>query len=243
MEREENAGQEENPGTPLDRMREVERRRGREKRIRRRRLVLSLALLGAVLGVLGLYITLPARLSETVDQYRFELVRPELGPFMRVAVAAVLAGGLLAAFIGRIASSGTEKRHSPMAWVFYGALYGLVIPFATGAFIPTSGVIIDLLLGRSPWRGLAMRLFYAVFGTPVFAAVYGILGFYIGLISGVILAAAGWGIDRLNGSENKTAARWGPLSLAALCSIVIAMPVLFGPFELFKHLVTMWGSR
>jgi hypothetical protein len=242
MHEEEKARQEYTRKTTINQLREIERRRARERRKRRNRLVFSLAVLGAVLSVLGLYITLPARLSETVDQYRFELVRPEWGPFLRVAVAAILSGGLLAALIGRIASSGTEKRHAPIAWLFYGALYGVVIPFATGAFIPASGTIIDLATGRAPLRGFGTRLFYSVLGTPVFATVYGILGFYVGLISGVLLAIAGWAIHRLNGSENHELARWGPISLAVIVSVLIAVPVLFGPFQLFKNLVTMWGS-
>ena len=88
--------------TDIAGLRAVERERKAEIWQRRTRLTVSLTFYGAVLSVLGLYITLPARLAESADYYKFELVRPEWLPFVRVSVAAVLGGAAIGGGSGSV---------------------------------------------------------------------------------------------------------------------------------------------
>ncbi len=203
----------------------------------------ALVLYGAVLSVLGLYITLPARLAENIDYYEFELLRPALIPFLRVSIASVLSGVLLAGFFAYILSARLTRRHRLLRWGFIGLLYGAALPFVTGLFIPVAGELVDLLTGQARLQGFLRDLLFAVLGTPMFAAVYGILGIYVGLLGGLLLAAGGWLIEVLASSGDHRAAAYGPVVSAVVLSLLVAFPVLFGPFSIFKSLVQTWAMQ
>ncbi len=227
----------------IDSLRQVERERQALKRRRRLRLVAATALYGIVLSILGLYITLPARLAESVDYYTFELIRPEIVPFLRVSISAILSGALVTGSLVYVFSGVAVRRRHPLIWGAVGLAYGLAISFITGLFIPTVGGIVDLLTGHSSLGALWNSLLYLVLGTPLFAAVYGILGLYVGLLQGLLLAIGGWLMDVVSASVNTRAARYGPVAVSVILSFLVAVPVLVGPFSLFKSLVQTWAMQ
>ena len=227
----------------IDSLRQVERERQALKRRRRLRLVAATALYGIVLSILGLYITLPARLAESVDYYTFELIRPELVPFLRVSISAILSGALVTGSLVYVFSGVAVRRRHPLIWGAVGLAYGLAISFVTGLFIPTVGGIVDLLTGHSSLGALWNSLLYLVLGTPLFAAVYGILGLYVGLLQGLLLAIGGWLMDVVSASVNTRTARYGPVAVSVILSFLVAVPVLVGPFSLFKSLVQTWAMQ
>ena len=227
----------------IDSLRQTEKERHTQKKRRRVRLVAATALYGIVLSILGLYITLPARLAESVDYYKFELIRPEIVPFLRVSISAILSGAFLTGFLVYAFSGGARERRHPLIWGVVGLVYGLAISFATGLFIPTVGEIVDLLAGHNSLGALWNALLYSILGTPLFAAVYGILGLYVGLLQGLLLAIGGWLMDVVSASVNTRAARYGPVAVSVILSFLVAVPVLVGPFSLFKSLVQTWAMQ
>ena len=145
--------------------------------------------------------------------------------------------GLLNHLVSRVV---TTPGH-PLKWIAIAAIYGLVLPFATGLLIPMNGVFVDLAIGSTLERGFWLSFADAIIDTPVFTYVYGIMGVYIGLVAGVMLSAGGWLADLANTSGSTNSGARGPYLIAVAMSLALGAAVMFGPFALFRLLVESLG--
>ena len=221
-----------------------EQERGRQWRVRaRRRLMIRLsAAYGAALAAAGLYVSLPARLAEQIDRHDFVLQRPALGPFLRSAAGAALAGGLLGGVLVVLISGGPRPRYLAARWLLTGAVFGLAVPFLSWALLPPVGDVIDLAAGRLAFPDFLPRLGANLVDTLRFSSVNGILGLYVGLVSGALLAAGGALMEALSAGGEVVALR-PPLAACAVLTFGICLAVFFGPFAWFESLVYGLGTR
>ena len=222
-------------------LRDLERAREAHARRSRARLTGSVALYGAVLSVLALYITLTARVADGADYYTYELARPALLGFLAKSLPALLSGLALAALITHQASHVVATPLHPVKWVVVGGLFGFTVPFATGLLLPVSTALLDPAGVNAGDGGFWLSLSDEIIGAPVFGYVYGMLGVFVGLLAGLMLALGGWLVELANTSSSANMATYGPYAVSAALSLALAAAVMFGPFSLFEFLVESLG--
>ncbi len=222
-------------------IRDLERAREAHARRLRARLTGSVALYGAVLSVLALYITLTARVADGADYYTYELARPALLGFLANSLPALLSGLALAALITHQASHVVATPRHPTKWVVVGGLFGFTFPFATGLLLPVSTALLDPAAASAGEGGFWLSLSDEIIGAPVFGYVYGMLGVFVGMLAGLMLALGGWFVEFANTSSDPNVAAYGPYAVSATLSLALAAVVIFGPFSLFEFLVESLG--
>lgn len=222
-------------------IRDVERAREARERRLRARLTGSVALYGAALSVLALYITLTARVADGADYYTYELARPALLRFLVNSLPALLSGFALAAFITHQASDVVATPRHPMKWLVVGGLFGFTVPFATGLLLPVSTALLDPAVVNAGEEGFWLSLSDEIIGAPIFGYVYGMLGVFVGMLAGVMLAVGGWFVELANTSSSPNMAAYGPYAVSAALSLALAAVLIFGPFSLFEFLVESLG--
>lgn len=221
--------------------RDLERAREAHASRSRARLTGSVALYGAVLSVLALYITLTARVADGADYYTYELARPALLGFLAKSLPALLSGLALAALIAHQASHVVATSLHPVKWVVVGGLFGFTVPFATGLLLPVSTALLDPAGVNAGDGGFWLSLSDEIIGAPVFGYVYGMLGVFVGMLAGLMLALGGWFVELANTSSSPNMATYGPYAVSAALSLALAAAVMFGPFSLFEFLVESLG--
>jgi len=201
-----------------------------------------MALLGAALALLVMYVRIPVILAE--EQYRYVIERPSLSSFFKIAGAAVVGGGAVAAFVSYMVTEVAGSKPTPIKMAVIGFSYGVLLPFVTGFMVPVNLFFVRILNLSSVTteRSLSGELIDLAFATPMYTFLHGMTSMYQGLAAGAALFVIGWfALLRL---------RPGPPGAAALRSVLvslclsstIAFLILFGPFGFFESLVK-WFAR
>ena len=122
-------------------------------------------------------------------------------------------------------------------WVSVGVGYGIFVPILTGFFTPLASLMIDWSIGNVPTSSLPpwvidrlLRGFFAMFvdGAPAIRH---------GLAAGVIVAAAGFGIDRMNAFGDRRVVALAPPLIALAVGVPIMLLALLGSPEFLRNLL------
>ena len=202
-------------------------------------LAISLVPLAIVLSMSAMYVTLAVTLAESDPYYRPE--RPALGPFLGIASAAILGGvislGIVVFAVGE--ATGTAQR----AWRLgaIGILFGALLLSVTAFLMPINRFFLDVN-DVSGVADLSNRVVEAVYGTPVFALVYGTRGIFEGLVAGLFLAAAAWAFANVSHISSRDSLILKPYVLSLGLAALVAGFVFYGPASLFTFLVDSFAS-
>jgi hypothetical protein len=165
-------------------------------------------------------------------QYRPPLYEPAhlaTLPAVFLSGAGVLAGALVAGLLTFWTVKRPEDASSPLIWVALGLVYGLVLPFVTGALAPVSLIFLDLAVTGSGADEVMSGLVDSAFRSPYFAFVYGAMSLQTTAIAAPVFAAGAWLIDRVNASANVQVSRIGAYAIAVALSLGIVAIASFGP--------------
>ena len=200
---------------------------------RRVTLVGLVALYGAVISTVALYLSLTAY---PAISYPFEPQRPTLLRFLFPSIVAFLSGIALAVGLTHfVADTVNEARH-PLIWLLLGLVYGTLLPFITGMFLPFSFVFHDLVVGQIQAGTFWIRLANAAFYMPSSSFFWGTFGLYAGVLGGLLLGVGAWFIDLANAAGNPLIAKYGPYVISTVLSLgIIALPIL-APLSLIASL-------
>ena len=156
-------------------------------------------------------------------------------PAMSFGAAGGIAGALV---IWPIASwfSNDNVAHGVRAWAMVGLLFGLLLPFVTGALLPASNVLLGLSLGIIQPGELFSSLLSSFFRIPLEMVVHAAQGILIAMLVGVVFGVGAWTLDQINWSRSVNVARVGPWTLATLLGTGALAFALFGPPETLTRL-------
>ena len=118
--------------------------------------------------------------------------------------------------------------HSFREWMLVGAVFGLLLPFVTGALLPASHVFLGLSLGIIQPGELISSLLSSIFRMPVEIIVHVAQGILTGALVGAVFALAGWVLDRINWSRSTVVADFGPWTVATVLGTGAVLLALFG---------------
>ena len=132
--------------------------------------------------------------------------------------------------------SNDRDAHGIRVWAVVGLMYGLVLPFITGALLPASHVLMGLSLGIVQPGELLSQLLSSFFRIPVEIVVHGGHGILTGMLVGVVFGVGAWTLDQINWSRSVAVARIGPWTLATLLGTGALALALFGPPDTLTRL-------
>lgn len=225
----------------LGELRQVEEKRNSLEGRRRIELFLTLLPLAAALSMMAMYITLPAAIAS--DDPYYQAARPDLASFMRIAPAAITAGALTVAAAAYAVSEVTGGNRGFLRLTGIGILFGLVTPFITGVLMPLNRAFIDAE-SVAGVRELSDTVVEVVYGTPMFALIYGVTGISEGLAAGAALTGFGWVVFAVTpGSGGWLGHLTRPYILGTAVAILLVLLVSSGPFGLFEFLVELFATR
>jgi hypothetical protein len=198
------------------------------------RLAFSVSLCAGALGAAGGIISLIARARfwETPQH-------PPIGQGLHIGVTGFLAGLLVAAALLKLTGVSAYRPRSIFVWLLAGLIYGVTLPFVTGALLPLGAVLVQTASGAEDLAVLLPRLLDAVFAMPWAALAQGFLGLAPALLAGLCLALAAWGADLAACSQNRTLSTYGALGIALLVAAGGLGFTIWGPASLLSRLG--WG--
>ncbi len=202
-------------------------------------LAISLVPLAIVLSVSAMYVTLSVTLAESDPYYQPE--RPALGPFLRVATAAILGGIVSIGLVVVAVSEATGASRGVWRLGAIGILFGVLVPFATGLLMPINRFFLNAN-DVSGAADLSNRVIDAVYGTPLFALTYGVRGIWEGIVVGLLLGGAAWVILEVSHLSSRDRLVLKPYVLSLGLAVFIAAFVFFGPSGLFTFLIDSFAS-
>ena len=202
-------------------------------------LAISLVPLAIVLSMSAMYVTLAVTLAESDPYYRPE--RPALGPFLRVATAAIFGGILSIGLVVFAVSEATGGSRGVWRLGAFGILFGALVPFVTGLLMPINRFFLNAN-DVSGAADLSNRIIDSVYGTPVFALTYGARGIWEGIIAGLLLAGAAWVFLEVSHLSSRDTLVLKPYVLSLGLAVLVAAFVFFGPSGLFTFLIDSFAN-
>ena len=202
-------------------------------------LAISLVPLAIVLSMSAMYVTLAVTLAESDPYYRPE--RPALGPFLRVATAAIFGGILSIGLVVFAVSEATGGSRGVWRLGAFGILFGALVPFVTGLLMPINRFFLNAN-DVSGAADLSNRIIDSVYGTPVFALTYGARGIWEGIIAGLLLAGAAWVLLEVSHLSSRDTLVLKPYVLSLGLAVLVAAFVFFGPSGLFTFLIDSFAN-
>ncbi len=133
-------------------------------------------------------------------------------------------------------ASGNEGPRSLWQWSVIGLVYGLLMPFLTGALLPLSAVFVELTIGTIKLGQLWSQSWNAVFQAPAYSFIHGTIGIFTGLLAGALLGIGGWVIDRINSISNPIARRYCPWAMSLILGSIVVGFAVFGSPETLARL-------
>ena len=230
---------------PLDELRRQESARRIEERRYRFTLILAVAPVSAAMALAALYITVPAAFAER--HVYSEIARPPLWEFMRSAAVVPITGILLGSLLAFIATDLLGVPRSParllITLLAVGLIFGLFVPLATALVLPINLLVVDVATNVGNGEEFVDDLLAAVFGTPGRMFVYWAQGFYIGVVSGCLVALVSFAtlVSIRPGPDSSVDFRPAVVSLV-IAAVLVAL-LLAGPFSLYEGLVRQIAGR
>ncbi len=191
----------------------------------------SLAICGGAISVAALFVTLLAATEYPKKPEHLTLLLSVI-----MGTGAFVPGALAAAVITYMVSDRVETARNIVAWLVLGFGYGIMVPFATGMFIPLSTVFVRLSSGVITAEDVFPEAVDALFRGISVAFSHGAFGVFTGMLAGVILGVGAWVIDRINTMPDSPLARYGPPAIAVVLAIVVLAIAAFGPPETLAKL-------
>jgi uncharacterized membrane protein len=118
--------------------------------------------------------------------------------------------------------------HSFREWMLAGVVFGLLLPFVTGALLPASHVFLGLSLGVIQSGELISGLLSSIFRMPVEIIVHVAQGILTGMLIGVVFGVGAWILDRINWSRSTVVADIGSWTVAIVLGTGAVLLALFG---------------
>ena len=116
-----------------------------------------------------------------------------------------------------------------VVWLTLGLAYGLLLPFVTGAFVPSGRVLVDFARGAIGMGDVPYQLVDAALRAPYSAYVHGLIGINSGLVVGGLLGAGGLIIDRTHWSKVAAVSKYGPLAAGISLGVAALIVAAYGP--------------
>jgi TRAP-type C4-dicarboxylate transport system permease small subunit len=107
-------------------------------------------------------------------------------------------------------------------------VFGLLLPFVTGALLPASHVFLGLSLGVIQSGELISGLLSSIFRMPVEIIVHVAQGILTGMLIGVVFGVGAWILDRINWSRSTVVADIGSWTVAIVLGTGAVLLALFG---------------
>lgn len=126
--------------------------------------------------------------------------------------------------------------HSCREWMLVGLVFGLLLPFVTGALLPASHVFLGLSLGIIQPGELFSGLLSSFFRIPLEIVVHEAQGILTGMLVGVVFGVGAWALDQINWSRFTVIADFGPWTVATVLGTGALLLALFGSPEALTRL-------
>jgi hypothetical protein len=201
------------------------------RRIRRARLIGSIAFYGGGIGIAAIFITLLAATEYPKTPEHLNFVNSLI-----MGAGAFVTSGIVAGVVAWVISERVETARSILVWVGLGFAFGVSFPFATGFFIPMSTVFVQFAEGSIGVGDLFVDVIDSLFRGISVAFSHGAFGVFTGMLGGVILTVGGWVIDRANSGQSSQFQRYGPPAIAAVLAVIVVAVASFGSPEFLAKL-------
>ena len=126
--------------------------------------------------------------------------------------------------------------HSFRVWMVMGLVFGVLLPFLTGALLPASQVFMDLSLNIIRPGDLFSQLLSSLFRIPISIVVHEATGIFIGLLVGAVFGVGAWVFDRFNVSQSAVVADVGTWTVATVLGTGALVLALFASPETLTRL-------
>jgi hypothetical protein len=191
--------------------------------VRRIRLIASLSIYGAALGIAALLISLLAQTKFPNEPEHMDFV-----PSLVISSSGAVAGAVLAGLITFWTVRDPGKPRNIFVLAFIGFGFGVFLPFTTGLLLPLGTLLLNITYGVVRAGEVPSQFVSAVFQGPSFAFVHGVFGLFTGMLAGALFAVGWLIIDWTNVSGNSTIARFGPYAAAVILSATVLAITAFG---------------
>ena len=197
------------------------------------RFVVCLSVYGGSLGAMAVLASVTGK-SEFLDlPNRLSLGASILFWFSGFFSGAILAAPFAYFVLGRPPRFYKEKlKRRPgtlVKWTMLGLAFGSIFPFVCGATsVPFTQSLFRFVEGFVNVQSLLVTIFDLASG--VWAAVMFYMGvrlLFSSLVAGFLFGVGSWGIDKLNLSDNRMVAQYGPIILAVVLSTAVTLAVVF----------------
>ncbi len=214
---------------------EVERGNRSSKQITS--ILLAAVPLGAILGIIALYIAIP--ISQEAESSRYVLMRPDLYRFLRIMPAGLLGGALTVLAVTYFIMLVRRKVRSIVNFLIIAVIYGLANPAVTAALLILNLLVLDIFTGDGVDADATL---FSIAISPVFIITQWIAGLWIGLMSGAVLFVMLYPIGFIT-SSGHAARRMAwllPLVTSLAVSLTLLGLILFGPYAIFEFVVEVF---
>ncbi|MQG67353.1 MAG: hypothetical protein FI707_00980 [SAR202 cluster bacterium] len=201
------------------------------RRIRRTRLIGSVAFCGGGIGIAAIFITLMAAV-----EYPKTPVHLSFTHSLIMGAGAFVPSGFVAGLVTWVISERIETARGILVWVALGFAFGVSFPFVTGFFIPMSTVFVEFADGSVAAGDLFVEVVDSLFRGISVAFSHGAFGVFTGMLGGVFLTLGGWAIDRINSGQSSQFQRYGPPAIAVVLAVVVVTIASFGSAEFLAKL-------
>jgi len=210
---------------------ETLRARSHWRKIRRIRLVVSVAICGGGVGVAALYLVFLAATEYPKTPEHLDFTNALI-----LGLGAFVPTALLAAAITWAISERVENARGILVWVGVGFSFGISSSFVTGLFIPFGTVFVRFFTGKIAAGDVFVDAVDSLFRGISVAFSHGAFGVFTGMTAGVILSVGAYVIDRTNSMLNLTVQRFAPPTIAVVIAIIVVAIASFGPVEFLAKL-------
>jgi len=181
---------------------------------------------GASLGVSTMLISFLARTKFPNDPTHLDFQAT-----MILAPSGAIAGAVLGALLAWATTARDGRKHGLIMWVGMGFLFGVLISFTTGLFLPYSTAILNVAKGVADSSTLARNLGDAAFRMPSFAVLQGVFGLFTGMLMGLFFLVGGMLIEQFNTSSDPRISRYLPYAVALALAVFFVALGAYGPVD------------
>jgi|GEM_PF-1276286 hypothetical protein len=190
------------------------------------RLTICLMIYGASLGVSTMLVSFLARTKFPLDPTHLDFQATII-----LTPSGAIAGAALGALLVWTTTARDGRMHGLIMWVVMGFLFGVLVSFITGLFMPYSTAILNVAKGIADSSAIARDLGDAAFRMPSFAVVQGVFGLFTGMLMGLFFMLGGILIERFNTSSDPRISRYVPYAVALALAVFFVALGAYGPAD------------
>ncbi|MDA0771191.1 MAG: hypothetical protein O2821_13375 [Chloroflexi bacterium] len=195
------------------------------------RLTICLALFGASLGASGMLISFLARTRFPLDPTHLDFQATIL-----LTPSGAIAGAVLGSLLTWPTTNNDGRSHGLVLWLIMGFMFGVLLSFVTGLFMPYSTAVLNTAKGVSEASDFMRDLVDAAFRMPSVAVIQGVFGLFTGMLMGAFFMLGGMLIERFNTSPNPRISRYAPYVIAVGLAVFFVALGAYGPADLLAKL-------